>query len=408
MELINRFFSNIKGDRGIWVVVILLYLASIIMVYSTSTALAYAGRVRSTESILFSQILFVALGITALYIVHKINYNHYARFAILLFAISIPLLFYTMIWGVEINGARRWIRVPFVGIMFQTSDLGKLGLVMYLSYMLSLKKKKVTANFKSMFCYIGLPVQTIVGLIAPWNMSTALMVFCLSMLLFIIAKLPFIQISRFMLLSLSMFALFIACLKFTGTSRFRLATWEKRMEQFIGSVLSDKASTDRDLDTFQADQAKAAIASGGLFGVGPGNSRAKHFLFSAHADLIYPIIIEEHGLLKGGFLILILYLLLFYRCIKIFKVSTGRFGSFLALGLGLMLLLQALLNMAVSVNLLPVTGVALPLISKGGTSLLFTSVAIGIILSVSVYIDSNAKKENDTRATASSRSIKMA
>ncbi len=395
--MINSFVNSIKGDKGIWFVIITLYLFSILMVYSTSSKLAFQNKGSSTEGILLSQILYVALGLVLLYHFHKINYNRYAGIAIMLFLISIPLLAYTMIWGNEINGARRWLTIPLINKSFQTSDLGKLGLVMYLSYMLSVKRALVSVNFKNMMVYLGFPILIIAGLIAPWNMSTACLVFGMGVLMLFIAKISTSHIWQFILFSMVLFALFIGTLKLAGTKVSRLATWENRIESFVQSAFSNKPSNSVDENTLQVSQAKVAIAQGGLFGVGPGNSRAKHFLFSAHADLIYPIIIEEHGLIRGGLFILVLYMFLLYRCIAIFKMSAGPFGSLLALGLGLLLVLQALLNMAVSVNLVPVTGVALPLVSKGGTSLLFTSIALGIILSVSVHIEANTRKNEDVK-----------
>jgi len=371
----NRILDNTKGDRWIWLIVILLSAISLLAVYSSTGTLAYKRGV-GVESILMKHLAMVIGGIALMYISHKLDYRYYAGISKLLMVITIPLLLYTLVFGSHINNASRWIAIPGTGLSFQTSDLAKLALITYLARTLS-RKQETIKNVKESFIPIMGAVCLVFILIALANLSTALMLFGVSILLLIIGRISIKQIAITCLAGGVLFAGVI----FLGPRR---AVYKSRMHTFLNH---DKVSTDK---SFQSDHAKIAIATGGILGKGPGNSVERNYLPESYSDEIYAIIVEEYGLL-GGFALIGLYLFLLYRCIKIVTKAPKAFGALLAAGLSFSLTIQAFANMAVAVGLGPVTGVPLPLVSMGGTSILFTSVAFGIILSVSRDIDEPKK-----------------
>jgi cell division protein FtsW len=372
---VNKILSNTKGDRWIWLIVILLSAISLLAVYSSTGTLAYKKGV-GVESILFKHLMMVVGGIALMYISHKLDYRYYAGISKLLMIVTIPLLLYTLVFGAHINNASRWISIPGTGLSFQTSDLAKLALITYLARTLSRKQENIK-DVKQSFIPIMGAVCVVFILIALANLSTALMLFGVSILLLIIGRISIKQIGITCLAG----AVLLAGVIFLGPRRH---TYISRMHTFMHP---DKANADK---SFQSDHAKIAIATGGLFGKGLGHSQEKNYLPEAFSDEIYAVIIEECGLL-GGLAIIGIYLFLLYRCIKIVTKAPKAFGALLAAGLSFSLTIQAFANMAVAVGLGPVTGVPLPLISMGGTSILFTSVAFGIILSVSRDIDEPKK-----------------
>jgi cell division protein FtsW len=373
----------------------LLVLVSLLVVYSATGSLAYKLYRGNTEIYLFKQLVFIIVGIVVIYFAHRFNYTIWSRVATVLFIISIPLLIYTLFFGVRMNEGSRWIRLPFLNMTMQTSDLAKLGLFMYLSRMIS-KKQNVIKDFRQGYLPLIIPVIIICALIAPANLSTALLLGASCMLLLFIGRAS----AKHLLLTIGVALIPLLMLIATAIVRHhsnadetiirqssssglfgRVDTWISRVEGFI---YGNKLSVDD--EAYQITQAKIAIAKGGLVGVGPGNSTQRNFLPQAYNDFIYPIIIEEYGLTGGAF-ILFIYLVFLWRSIRIFKRCPFAFGAFLALGLSFTLVIQAVANMAVSVGLLPVTGVTLPLISMGGSSFLFTCLAIGIILSVARNVE---------------------
>ncbi len=375
-QLGQHLLNRTKGDRIIWGVVIVLSLLSLMAVYSSTGSLAYRLHKGHTEVYLIKQLGVLAAGIAIIYAAHRVNYTIYSNIAVLLFAISIPLLMYTLFFGTTLNEGSRWIRLPLVGITFQTSDLAKLGLFMFLARQLSRMQRDLT-NFKKVALHIFLPVIVICGLIAMANLSTALMIAMSCGVLFFIGR---IQISHLLILGASaifLFGVLFTVSKLTGFGR--AATWEKRIQNF-------KSKDKKDVP-FQVLQGKIAIAKGKWVGVGPGNSSQRNFLPHPYSDFIFSIIIEEYGLLPGGLGLIFLYLLFLWRSIIIFRRCPFAFGAFLAVGLSFTLVFQAFLNMAVNVNLVPVTGLTLPLVSMGGSSIWFTCLAIGIILSVSRFVE---------------------
>jgi cell division protein FtsW len=394
--------SHTKGDKVIWALVVVLALISMLVVYSATGSLAYRNYKGNTEIYLFKQVAFIALGIAIIYFAHKVNYIIYSKLAQLLFILSIPLLIYTLFFGLNMNEGSRWIRLPIIGLNMQTSELAKLALFMYLARLIS-KKQHVIKDFKKGYLPIIIPVAIICVLIVPANLSTALLLGASCMLLMFIGRAS----TKHLLLTIGIIcipvlflimAAFIhhksagetASIKKESSSKLtaRVGTWVSRVEHFIyGGKEAD------DEDSYQINQAKIAIAKGGFLGVGPGNSTQRNFLPQAYNDFIYPIIIEEYGLVGGAFIVFI-YLVFLFRSIKIFRRCPYAFGAFLALGLSFTLVIQAVANMAVSVNLFPVTGVTLPLVSMGGSSFLFTCLSIGIILSVARNVEQlEGKKE---------------
>jgi cell division protein FtsW len=382
-----------KGDKVIWAIVLVLAIASLLVVYSSTGTLAYRMS-KSTESYLFKQVAFISLGIAVIYFAHRVNYTIYSRLSLILFLIVIPLLIYTLFFGVRLNEGSRWIRLPIIRLTFQTSDLAKLALFMYVSRLLS-KKQDVIKDFKKGFLPVMIPIGIVCLLIAPANLSTALLIGATSLLLLFIGRvntkhlLMVVGIAMIPLAMLIMAAVYDhkanngEKVKTEEQSRLfaRVSTWVNRVENFMygGKDMENE-------DNYQINQAKIAIAKGGWVGLGPGNSEQRNFLPHPYSDFIYAIIIEEYGLLGGAF-ILFIYLIFLLRSINLFRKCPYAFGAFLALGLSFTLVIQALTNMAVNVNLFPVTGVTLPLVSMGGSSFLFTCLAIGIILSVARNVE---------------------
>jgi cell division protein FtsW len=384
--------SKTKGDKVIWAIVVVLALVSMLAVYSSTGLLAYKYN-RGTEVYLFKQVMFTAVGLGIIYFSHRVNYTLWSRVARILFMVSIPLLVYTLFFGLKLNEGSRWIRLPIINLTFQTSDLAKLSLFMFLSRLLS-KKQEVIKDFKKGYIPVIIPVGIVCVLIAPANLSTALLTGATSMLLLFIGRVS----TKHLLMTIGVALIPVALLVLVAVGFYdkkeekcselpfflhvaRVPTWISRVQNFI----YDSKQVDKD-ENYQINQSKIAIAKGGLLGLGPGNSQTRNFLPHPYSDFIFAIIIEEYGLAGGGFLIFI-YLLFLLRSIKIFKKCPYAFGAFLALGLSFTLVIQALINMAVTVNLFPVTGVTLPLVSMGGSSFLFTCLAIGIILSVARNVE---------------------
>lgn len=395
----RQIVHNTKGDQVIWGLVVLLTLVSLLAVYSSTGSLAYKYYKGNTEIYLLKQVGFIVFGIAVVYFAHRFNYTVYSRIAQIAFLISIPLLFYTLFFGVKMNEGSRWIKLPIINMTMQTSDFAKLALFMYLARGLS-KRQDQIKDLRKGYLPLLAPVVLVCGLIAPANLSTALLLGASCMLLLFIGRarvkhlLVTIGIALIPLVFLILAAISqhdrksgetVAASTDTVTASSstltrRVGTWISRVENFI------YGSEDVNDDAYQVNQAKIAIARGGLMGVGPGRSTTRDFLPQAYNDFIYAIIIEEYGLIGGAF-ILFVYLVFLYRCIRIFKRCPYAFGAFLALGLSFTLAIQAMANMAVTVNLFPVTGVTLPLVSMGGTSFIFTCLSIGIILSVARHVE---------------------
>lgn len=373
-KIIQWFKSNLKGDSYIWMIIFLLSILSVFVVYSASSSLAFKKADGNTEAFLMKHGSLIIFSLILVWLAHKINYKYYSRISRLALIVSIPLLVITFLFGDKLNDASRWITIPIINQSFQPSDLAKLALISNLASMLA-KRQANIKDFKESFIPIVIWAGLICGLIALSNLSTALILFSTCMLLMFIGRVPM----KYLLLLVLVGGLFGTVALKLGQ---RLDTAISRMESFFDE--------EKEIP-FQAEQSYIAIWNGGLIGKGPGKSDQKYFLPHSYSDFIYSIIIEEYGLI-GGLATLFLYLALLYRGTKTVMNSDRAFGGLLSAGLSFSLVIQAMVNMGVAVGLGPITGQPLPLLSMGGTSLLFTGLSLGIILSVSRgdIVESNA------------------
>ncbi|KPQ16743.1 MAG: cell division protein FtsW [Algoriphagus marincola HL-49] len=360
--------EHFKGDPIIWGIVILLSLFSILVVYSATGSLAYKYAGGNTELYLVrhSALVFVSLGV--MWLAHKVPYRNYALYARLAMYLSMPLLLITYLFGSNINEANRWLTIPVINQAFQPSDLAKLALIAALAAMLARRQNNIK-DFKSTFLPIIIAIGVICALIGLANMSTAILLLSTCLLIMFIGRVPV----KYLLVVVMVGVLGLTAAIFLGQ---RGETFQSRITDFVES------SSDDSKIPFQAEQSYIAIATGGISGKGPGNSEQRNSLPHPYSDFIYAIIIEEYGMI-GGVAVLFLYLALLYRGMRIVANSNKAFGGLLSAGLSFALVIQALVNMAVAVGLGPITGLPLPLLSMGGTSLVFTGISLGIILSVS-------------------------
>lgn len=378
MQIINRY---IKGDRVIWAVVLLLAIFSVLVVYSSIVTLAYKYQGGNTEYYLFKHSIILLIGFSLMYFAHKVNYRYYSRMSQIGLLLAIPLLLFTLLTGASINDASRWLVIPIINQTFQTSDLAKLALIMFLARMLS-KRQDNIKDFNQAFVPIMIPVLIVCGLILPANFSTAAMLFTTCLVLMFIGRINLAYIISLISIGVVGLVIFVAIVMNSNMTN-RVGTWQNRIENFVDG---------NSQVNYQAEQSKIAIATGGVMGKGPGRSTQRNFLPQSYSDFIFATVIEEYGIVGGTFTLL-LYLILLYRGTLIAKKAPRTFGSLLAIGLSFSLVFQAMINMAVAVNLFPVTGQPLPMVSMGGTSIWFTCLAVGIILSVSRNTDNQQVKE---------------
>jgi len=367
--------KEIKGDKVIWIVVILLCIFSLLAVYSSTGTLAYKKQHGNTEYYLFKHFMILAFGLGLMYVTHLIKYTYYSRISQIGLFLTFPLLLVTLVSGTNLNEANRWLTVPIVNLTFQSSDVAKLFLIMYLARVLS-KKQELVKDFRKGFLPVIIPVIAVTVLILPANFSTAAILFATCIVLMFIGRISLKYMVSLVVLGIAGIVMIFILSKTFPDLFPRGTTWVARIDHFINN---EEAEPDA---TYQVDQAKIAIVQGGILGKSPGKSTQRNFLPHPYSDFIFAIIIEEYGLAGGGF-VLLLYLILFFRVIRIAARSPGNFGTLLSIGIGFSLVFQALINMAVAVNLFPVTGQTLPLVSMGGTSIWFTCISLGIILSVS-------------------------
>ena len=364
----GRILHNLEGDKAIWAVVGLLALFSFLPVYSASSNLVYVVGNGTTMGHLLKHGLLLFLGFGIIYGVHKIPTHYFKGLSIISLPVVILLLVYTLAQGTTIEGANasRWIRLPLVGITFQTSNLAAVVLMVYTArYLTKIKDRKI--RFSESIVPLWIPVALVLMLILPANFSTAAILFVMILTLCFLGGYPLKYLAGIVLAGMAALALFILLAKaMPGVFPNRVHFWD---------------GTDGEGD-YQIEKAKIAIANGGLVGNGAGKSVMKHFLPQSSSDFIYAIIIEEYGLV-GGFLLMFLYLLLLFRIVVVANANASVFGKLLVMGVGLPIIFQALINMAVAVELFPVTGQTLPLISSGGTSIWMTCLAIGVVLSAS-------------------------
>lgn len=365
----------------IWFILFLLCFASLLAVYSATGSMAYRSGGHSTSYYLVKQLAFVVIGLSVAFLAHRVHYEHYLRWAPYVFVLAIILLILTMVSGLDINSAKRWLRIPIIGLSFQPSDLAKVGLILLLARALSLENFKLDDIKKYWFLLAIISVTCM--LIAPMDLSTAAMLFITAMAIMFIGKVK----SRYLILSAAIVGLMVTLLFLAGTylPGIRTETWLSRLQSFMG-----------DGNGYQITQAKIAIADGGFFGQGPGNSMQRNFLPSPYSDFIYAIICEEYGIM-GGLTIMSIYLLLLYRVTRLLNRCKRGFGILAAYGLCFGMVFQAFLNIAVSVDLMPVTGLTLPGVSMGGSSMIFTCLSFGIILSVSNHTETRLEEIETAR-----------
>ncbi|MBE6342997.1 MAG: cell division protein FtsW [Lentimicrobiaceae bacterium] len=395
MRLFNKLF---QGDRVIWMVALMLAFISLLAVYSATGTYANSKYDGNNAFVLLSHAVRLSLGLVVLYAIHLVKYTYYSRIFQLAFWVSIPLLVYTMFFGADLNDAQRVVNL--FGVSFQSSDLAKIALIGYLARELTIRQDDIK-DFKNAFVPLMLPVLVVTGLIFPENFSTAAILFASCMVLLFVGRINFKYLMIFFMIALFAMSMYILIvLNDKDGDNGRVGTWERRIESFFRSDedLTDEERAElENKEDFQEIQAKIAIAGGGLWGKMPGNSTQRNFLPHPYSDFIFAIIVEEYGLIGGAFVVL-LYLILFFRAIKITTEIPQSFGGFLAFGLSFMLVMQAMINMGVAVGILPVTGQPLPLVSMGGTSLMFTGCAFGMILSVSKEVK-NKSKRNEPETT---------
>ncbi len=383
-EKIDGWF---RGDKGIWTILIVLSLASLLAVYSSTGTKAFLEMNGNTSAYVFRHGMILVAGLFLTFICHRFHYMVFARLATFGMLLAIPLLLYTLLFGSEINQARRWIEIPLLGLSFQTSDYAKLALIAYLALTIS-KNNEYIKDFRKGFLPLIIPTIVICGLIMPSNFSTAALLLLTCVVMMFIGRVA-VKYLGVMALGGALLVGGMVALGSVLPDDVRVNTWANRIAEFKEGGEGG----------YQVQLAKIAIANGGWTGVGPGNSFQRNYLPYSYADFIYAIICEEYGLI-GAILIVSCYLYLFYRCVKLVTRSPHAFGAHLAMGLSLSIMVQAFANMAVSVNLMPVTGVTLPLVSMGGTSILFMSVTLGIILSVSRHTEETSVSPANTNIPA--------
>ena len=379
MNALNKYF---KGDKAIWIVVFLLSMFSVVSVYSSISSLAVKNSAAGPEFYLFRHIMMLGIGWFMMFQIHKMKLNYLARLSQILIWLVIPLLLFTILKGSDINNAKRWITIPIINTTFQTSDLAKLVLVLYVSRILAVNHNDL-GNFKKVMLPIAAVVIVVCGLIFPANFSTSALLLTACFTLIFIAGVPIRHIGSIMILGIGCVGIVLAISTAKPDLLPRINTWKARVENF-GS--GDKEGN------YQADHAKYAIAAGGILPSGPGKGNSRNFLPHPYSDMIFAFMIEEMGSILGGVLVIILYLVILRRSIGIALKTDRPFGGYAAFGLAFLLVLQAFINMGVSVNIFPVTGQPLPLISLGGTSTIFTCMSIGVILNISRTIEENKEE----------------
>jgi cell division protein FtsW len=381
----GELLSKLRGDKVIWTFVALLALFSFMPVFSASSNLAYMNHgTGNTISYLLKHLAHIFIGFCMIYWVHKVPYHYFRGISKIALPVVWVLLAYTLLKGTIVDGANasRWIQVPFIGITFQTSTLASIVLMIFVARYLS-KKRDEPIRFTTSLWELWTPVFITLMFILPANFSTAALIFSMVVMLVFIGRYPLKYIGFVVGAGIIALTFFIVVAKaFPDAFPNRVDTWISRIDNFT----HDKPNE----DDYQIEKAKIAIASGGIYGLGPGKSVQKNFLPQSSSDFIYAIIVEEWGLI-GGLTIMGLYLLLFFRFIISAHKATSLFGKLVVVGLGFPIIFQALINMAVAVELLPVTGQTLPLISSGGSSIWMTCIALGIIIGVT-------KKEEEIAA----------
>ena len=388
-SLNRRIGAWLEGDKVIWMVTLILSLCSLLAVYSAISSLAYKTD-GSSLRFLFKQGTMLALGWGVMLLVHKVNFRYFSRISQVLIWVAAGLLLLTLLFGADINEAKRWLRIPFIGLTLQTSDFAKVVLVTFVARELNNRRTQLH-QFKNGVLPILIPIGLICMLILPADFSTAALLgmVCIGMLF--IGGVPFRHMLKIAGLGVAALFMLYGLGKAAPDLLPRFGTWAGRIERFAGVG----NASDGDALEYQIELAQVAINRGGILPQGPGTGTSRNFLPHPYSDMIYAFVIEEWGAIMGGLGLVLLYLILLYRTIRTATRCPRHFGGLLAMGLGFLLVLQAMINMAVAVRLFPTTGQPLPLVSYGGTSMVFTCLSIGMILAVSRSVAHPDQWEND-------------
>lgn len=388
-SLHRRIGAWLEGDKVIWMVTLILSLCSLLAVYSAISSLAYKTD-GSSLRFLFKQGTMLALGWGVMLLVHKVNFRYFSRISQVLIWVAAGLLLLTLLFGADINEAKRWLRIPFIGLTLQTSDFAKVVLVTFVARELNNRRMQLH-QFKNGVLPILVPIGLICMLILPADFSTAALLgmVCIGMLF--IGGVPFRHMLKIAGLGVAALFMLYGLGKAAPDLLPRFGTWAGRLERFAGVG----NASDGDALEYQIELAQVAINRGGILPQGPGTGTSRNFLPHPYSDMIYAFIIEEWGAIMGGLGLVLLYIILLYRTIRTATRCPRHFGGLLAMGLGFLLVLQAMINMAVAVRLFPTTGQPLPLVSYGGTSMVFTCLSIGMILAVSRSVTNPDQWEND-------------
>ena len=378
---IKRFF---RGDRYLWGLIAFFMLLSLLSVYSSSVGVAYSSHHGNTFYFLRTQFIMLMLGLLIIVVTHWIPYIKYMQFATIGLVVAVLLLLVTLFAGVSINSATRWLEIPVIGLRLQTSDLAKVALVIYLARGLTVYQHELN-NFSVVTMKLVVPIGIVCVLIMSENLSTAVMIFMISMIILFIGRVPIKFLLTYAGLGLAGVILFASLLLIFKKDDNRVQVWKNRIEAYF----SGESSPDAD---YQANQAKIAISTGKIFGKLPGKSTQRNLLPQSNSDFIFAIIVEEYGLF-GAVIVIMAYLALMYRGVQIARKCDYAFPALMVLGLTVMIVFQAFLNMLVAVGLFPVTGQTLPMISWGRTSVMVISFALGAILSVSRVMNARERQE---------------
>ena len=389
----KKYFKYLKGDGVIWVITLFLLAFSLVSVYSFVPILVKMEG-GTPFKYLFKHMVYVSIAFTTMFWIHKKNPIYFSKLARFSFYASIGLLIFTFFFGTKVNGAGRWIPIPFVGLTFQASDFAKLALILYISRLLA-KKKDVLNSWKQGFWPILIPIIVICGLIVKDNFSTAAIVFMICLVILFLGKVPLVKIGTLVLGGILLFALVVATHKALPNLNLlpRYQTWENRiLSRFdMKPEIADEIEV---VDNAQAKNAELGIFNGGILGQGPGDGKVKEYVPEAYADFFFASFVEEFGLL-GAIILVMLYLILLYRMIKIALKSDKLFETYTVLGIGILLLSQATVNMLVCTGVFPVTGQNMPLLAMGGSALIMTCVGIGIVQSIATRQQTQEEKTDE-------------
>ena len=379
-ELIAGIRQRLEGDRVLWGIALVLTMASIVTVYSAISTLAYKADGNSIK-FLFKQGGLLMMGWMVMFVIHRVHFKYFAKLANVLFVLAIVALVFTLLFGTDINDAKRWIKIPFIGLTVQTSDFAKVALVTWVAKQLHTRSDHLEDFWKGLAPILA-GIATVCALILPSDFSTAAMLGSICLTMLFVGGLPWRHVFQIVGLAFMSLVGLYGVGKAAPEALPRFGTWASRIESFVGFASGD-ASAEASQEDYQIELAQIAIHRGTLFPHGPASGTSRNFLPHPYSDMIYAFIIEEWGAILGGLGLILLYLALLFRASRTAIKCESAFGRNLVLGLGLMIVVQALVNMGVSVRLFPTTGQPLPLVSYGGTSLLFTSLSIGMMLAVS-------------------------